>query len=91
MAVQESEEAVVLLPHEEREVVLRADFDDLEPGDCCWVSLHFLRGPGRPQPGDWVYLLDCRGGGCVGTVAEVHGWIARVRPDWDTFNGLRLL
>jgi hypothetical protein len=91
MAVQGSEHAVPLFPHEEREVVLRADFDDLGPDDCCWVSLHFLRGPARPQRGDWVYLLDCRGGGCVGTVAEVHGWIARVRPDWDTFAGVRML
>jgi hypothetical protein len=87
--LQGSQHGAWALPHEEREVVLRADFDGLDADQGCWVSLHFLRGPGRPRAGDWVYLLDCRGSGCLGTVDEVHGWLARVRPDWTTFKGLR--
>jgi hypothetical protein len=70
--------------------VLRADFDYIDPGDCCWVSLHFLQGPRHPRPGEWVYLLDGRGGGCMACCEQVHGWIARVRPDWDTFMGARV-
>jgi hypothetical protein len=76
-----------LLPHDEREVVLRADFDALDADDCCWVSLHFLTGPRRPRAGDWVYLLDGRGGGCLGRIDAVHGWIARARPDWGSWRG----
>ncbi|MEA2479853.1 MAG: hypothetical protein QOJ07_1775 [Thermoleophilaceae bacterium] len=69
--------------------MLRADFDDLGPDACCWVSLHFLQGPRRPHPGEWVYLLDGRGGGCLACCEEVHGWIARVRPDWESWGGER--
>jgi hypothetical protein len=76
-----------LLRYEEREVVLRADFESVDADDCCWVSLHFIRGPRRPRAGEWVYLLDGRGNGCLAVVDQVHGWIARVKPDWGTWGG----
>jgi hypothetical protein len=87
VAAPGSNRALRLLPHDEREVVLRADFDDLDADDCCTVSLHFLRGPRHPRAGEWVYLLDGAGRGCVAQVESVTGWMARVRPDWDTWAG----
>jgi hypothetical protein len=74
-------------PHDKREIVFRADFDSIDEFDCVWVSLHLMRGPARPNPGDWVYLLDGRGGGCTGTCEAVHGWLAQIRPDWDAWLG----
>jgi hypothetical protein len=75
------------LAYEEREVVLRANFHELDDEDCCYVSLHFLQGPRHPRPGETVYLLDGERRGCMGEVVQVHGWSARVRPDWSTFVG----
>jgi len=68
------------LAYGEREVVLRADFDDRDADGCCLVSLRFLRGPRAPVAGETVYLLDGIGRGCVGEVVQVFGWSARVRP-----------
>ena len=76
-----------VLPHDEREVVFRADFEHAEPGEAVWISLHFAPGPRHPQPGEWVYLLDARLGGCLGVCVEVTGHIARVMPDWDSWQG----
>jgi hypothetical protein len=70
-----------------REVVLRADFELLDEDGCAWISTRFLHGPRAPAAGDVVYLLDGNGRGCVGTVEEVMGWYACVRPDWETFVG----
>jgi hypothetical protein len=72
------------LPFEEREIVVRADFDELDDERCLWASFHFLRGPRHPRAGEWVYLLDGCGRGCLGRVEAVRGWIARVKPDWAT-------
>jgi hypothetical protein len=72
---------------EAREVVFRADFDYLDAIGCVWVSLHFTKGPDHPRKGDWVYLLDGRGGGCTGTCEAVHGWLAQVRPEWESWLG----
>lgn len=72
---------------ETREVVIRADFDLLDEERCARVSLRFLSGPRHPRSGEIVYLLDDHGRGCVGTVEEVNGWSARVRPDWTTWTG----
>ena len=72
---------------EAREIVLRADFGSLDDERCVWVSMHFLNGPRAPRTGEIVYLLDGRGGGCVGTVVDVRGWSARIRPDWSTWTG----
>ena len=68
------------LDFEEREIVLRADFDEVDDEGCIWVSLHFLRGPRHPRPGETVYLLGTRGRACLGEVTSLHGWVARVRP-----------
>jgi hypothetical protein len=73
------------LAFDEREIVLRADLGDLD-GECVWVSLRFMRGPRPPQSGEWVYLLDKSGRGCLGKVESVHGWVARVRPDWQSWS-----
>ena len=75
------------LPYDEREVVLRADFDDLDDGDCCWISMRFMGGPRHPAEGDRVYLLDRKGHGCMADVLQVVGWSARVQPDWSTWTG----
>jgi hypothetical protein len=72
---------------DETEIVVRTDFDELDPDNCCWVSMHFLRGPRRPVPGELIELRDEHGGRCMAAVEEVHGWTARVSPDWDTFSG----
>jgi hypothetical protein len=68
------------LDFEDREIVLRVDFDDVDDERCLWTSLHFMRGPRHPVAREWVYLLDSRGRGCMGQVESVTGWLARVRP-----------
>jgi len=74
-------------PVAEREWVRLADFERLDGDGCCRISLRFDRGPRPPHPGEYVYLLDAEGRGCVGTVERVERWHARVRPDWATWTG----
>jgi len=78
----EEDGAAMELDFEHREIVLRVDFDDVDDERCLWTSLHFIRGPRHPAAGEWVYLLDSRGRGCMGQVESVNGWLARVRPAW---------
>jgi hypothetical protein len=74
------------LDFSEREIVLRAEFDDLDDESCVWTSMRFmLEGPRHPEKGEWVFLLDSAGRGCLGRVDEVNGWNARVCPDWDSW------
>ena len=68
------------LEYLERELVLRAHFDDRDDDGCVRVSLRFLRGPRHPRAGEMVYLLDGDGHGCAAEVVDVLGWSARVRP-----------
>ena len=68
------------LPFDEREVVLRANLSDVDEEGCLWVSLRFMRGPTHPREGDTVYLLDPDGGGSLGEVVLLNGWVARVKP-----------
>lgn len=72
---------------DESQMVVRTDFGDLDPDNCCWVSMRFLRGPRRPAPGELIELRDDQGSRCLAAVEEVHGWTARVSPDWDTYSG----
>ena len=72
---------------DETEISVRTDFEQLDPANCCWVSLRFLNGRNRPATGDWIQLRDDRGGSCMACVQEVLGWTARVSPDWNTFTG----
>jgi hypothetical protein len=66
----------------EREVVLRASLDELDQDRCVWTPVRFIRsGPRHPLPGETVYLIDRAGKGCMGTVVEINGWMARVRPE----------
>jgi hypothetical protein len=82
MAVQDGR----LLDFDEREVVLRADFTQLDDEKCVWTSMRFMvQGPRHPREGEWVYLIDSDGRGCVGLVEVVNGWTARVRPDWASW------
>jgi hypothetical protein len=76
------------LQFREREIVLRADFGLLDDDQCLDLSVRFIRqGPRAPRAGEWVYLLDDRGCGCLGRVESLGGWIARVRPDWTSWSG----
>ena len=71
----------------EREVVLRANFNELDEEQHVWASLRFiLSGPRAPREGEWVYLLDPRGDGCLGQIESINGWMARVRPDWTSWS-----
>jgi hypothetical protein len=64
----------------EREVVLRADFQDQDDDRCVWTSMRFiLEGPRHPRVGEDVFLIDREGGGRLGRVEELNGWMARVR------------
>lgn len=70
----------------EREVVLRADFNELDEESCVWTSMRFmLKGPRHPREGEWVFLLDSHGRGCMGRIEELNGWTAKVRPDWSSW------
>ena len=76
-----------VLPFTEREIVLRADFDRLEEGNILSVPVRFDGGPRAPQRGEFVYLLDGTGNGCVAYVAKVRDDVARVMPVEDTWAG----
>ena len=76
------------LDFEEREIVLRAEFDGLDERDRLWTSLRFiLKGPRAPREGEWVYLIDSEGRGCLGQVDSIRGWMARVRLDRESWSG----
>ena len=38
-----------------------------------------MEGPRHPRVGEDVFLIDREGGGCLGRVEELNGWMARVR------------
>jgi kynureninase len=64
----------------EREVVLRANLDDVDADRCVWASMRFLvDGPRHPRVGELVFLIDGARGGSIGSVVELNGWMARVR------------
>jgi hypothetical protein len=72
----------------DREVVLRADFDSVDEDDCIWTSVRVLMdGPRAPRTGEWVYLMDRSGSGCLGQIESITGWTACVKPDWKTWSG----
>ena len=63
----------------EREVVLRANLDEADTDRCVWASVRFLQnGPRHPRVGESVFLMDHNGGGSLGRVVELNGWLARV-------------
>ncbi len=71
-------------PYEEREIVLRADFEALDERDILSVPVRD-DGPRPPRKGEFVYLLDGAGNGCVAFCAKVRDGIARlmlVRETW---------
>jgi kynureninase len=64
----------------EREVVLRANLEEADADRCVWASMRFLQhGPRHPRVGESVFLMDRQGGGSLGHVVELNGWLARVR------------
>jgi hypothetical protein len=64
----------------DREVVLRASLAEADEDGCVWTSVRFLMGgPRHPRVGESVYLIDRDGGGSMGRVVELNGWLARVR------------
>jgi kynureninase len=63
-----------------REVVLRANLDDVDADRCVWASMRFLMdGPRHPRVDELVFLIDGARGGRIGSVVELNGWMARVR------------
>ena|SRR5437868_3751708 len=76
-----------VFPFDEREIVLRADFDRVDEADVLSVPVRFDGGPRPPQRGEFAYLLDGTGNGCVAYVAKVRDGVARVLPVWDTWTG----
>jgi hypothetical protein len=78
---------VEVFPFREREIVLRADFGAVEEGDVVSVSLS-EDGPLRPpHRGEFAYLLDGAGNGCVAFCAKVRAGIARMVLVLETWNG----
>jgi kynureninase len=64
----------------EREVVLRANLDEVDADRCVWASMRFLvNGPRQPRVGELVFVIDGDRGGSIATVVELNGWMARVR------------
>jgi kynureninase len=64
----------------EREVVLRANLDEVDADRCVWASMRFLmNGPRHPRLGELVFLIDGARGGSMGSVVELNGWMTRVR------------
>jgi hypothetical protein len=68
----------------EREVVLRANLEEVDDDRCVWVSMRFLvNGPRHPRVGELVFLIDGQRAGSMGRVVELNGWMARIQlvPD----------
>jgi hypothetical protein len=64
----------------DREVVLRANLDEVDADRCVWTSMRFLmNGPRHPRVGESVFLIDGGRGGSMGRVVELNGWMARVQ------------
>jgi hypothetical protein len=76
-----------VLPFDQREIVLRADFEELDEAGVLSVPVRFDGGPRPPARGEFVYLLDGAGSGCVGYVAKLRDAVARVMPVWETWTG----
>jgi hypothetical protein len=77
----------------QREVVLRASFDEADSERRVWTSMRFiLDGPRHPRVGEQVFLIDRDdGGGCLGMVEELNGWQALIRllpPDPTAAKGV---
>jgi hypothetical protein len=63
-----------------REVVLRANLAETDVDGCVWAPMRFLmKGPRHPHVGELVFVIDSAGGGCMGSVVELNGWMARVQ------------
>jgi hypothetical protein len=78
---------VNVFPFSEREVVLRADFGSVEEDDVLSVPVTD-DGPLRPpRRGEFVYLLDGAGNGCIAFCAKVRDGIARMMLVLDTWSG----
>ena len=77
----------MVLPFDKREIVLRADFSQIEGDDIVSVPIRFDMGPRPPAPGEFVYLLDGNGNGCVAFVAKIRDDVARVRLVRETWSG----
>ena len=77
----------MVFPYTEREIIMRADFAAIDENDVLSVPVRFEAGPRAPQRGEFVYLLDGSGNGCVAFVAKVRDGVARVRPVRETWMG----
>jgi hypothetical protein len=78
---------VDVFPFREREIVLRADFGAVEEGDVVSVPLP-RDGPLRPpRRGEFAYLLDGAGNGCIAFCAKARAGMARMVLILDTWNG----
>lgn len=73
-------------PFDEREIVLRADFREIEERNLLSVPLP-EDGPRPPKRGEFVYLLDGAGNGCVAFCAKVRDGIGRMMLVRETWNG----
>lgn len=76
-----------VFPFSEREIVLRADFSQIDADGVMTVPVRFDTGPRPPDRGEMVYLLDGTGNGCVAFVAKVRDGAARVLPVLETWSG----
>jgi kynureninase len=80
MEAHEQAHADGKLDFAEREVVLRANLDEVDADRCVWASMRFiLDGPRHPRVGELVFVIDGARGGSLASVVELNGWMARVR------------
>ena len=76
-----------VLPFDEREIVLRADFSRVEEGDVLSVPIRREFGPRAPHKGEPAYLLDGNGNGCVALCGRLRDGVARMMLVLDTWTG----
>jgi hypothetical protein len=77
----------MVFPFDEREIVLRADFGAVDENDILSVPLLEDAPLRPPRRGEFVYLLDGAGNGCVALCAKVRDGIARVMLVLETWSG----
>lgn len=69
------------------EMIFRVDFNAVDRrNNRLSALLRYAMGSGRPEIGDWVWLMDGDGNGCLGRVVEVNGVLIKAEPNWSTWN-----
>jgi|SRR5215210_865468 len=67
-------------------IILRVDFNARDRDGRLSGLLRYAMGSRKPKIGEWVWLMDGDGNGCLGKVVEVNDTLVKVEPNWSTWD-----